>query len=496
MTTAIRIHPADNVAVAVEDLPGGAEVRAGDMTVTTAEAIPAGHKLALAPIAAGAAVVKYGYPIGHATAAIAPGAHAHTHNVATNLAGAATLTYNPPEPYKLPAPRAPKTFDGFVHDDGRVGIRNEIWIVPTVGCVNGVATAVAAAARERFAAVAIDGVYAITHPLGCSQVGEDHRRTQRILAGLVHHPNAAGVLIVGLGCETNHLASFTEVVGAVDPARVATINAQDVDDEVAESLRRLEPIVRRAGAMRRRALPLSSLRIALKCGGSDGFSGITANPLVGAVADRVVAAGGTAMLTEVPEMFGAEAALLGRCASRALFDAALGMINDFRAFFASRGVAIDKNPSPGNRAGGITTLEEKSLGCVTKGGHGPITDVLTYGGRVERPGVTLVDGPGDDMVAVTNLAAAGAHLVLFTTGRGTPLSGPAPTIKIATNARLAAAKGRWIDFDASPLLAGEPLDTLADALLARVLAVAGGQRTANERNGIRQIAIFTDGVTL
>ncbi|MFW6154737.1 MAG: UxaA family hydrolase [Planctomycetota bacterium] len=496
MATIIRIQPADNVAVAVEALDAGCEARAGDVRIRTVEAVPAGHKVALAPIADGAAIVKYGYPIGHATEAIAPGAHVHTHNVATTLTGTAALTYRPAEPPALPEPSAPKTFDGFVHDDGRVGIRNEIWILPTVGCVDGIATALADAARERFADVAIDGVHAFTHPLGCSQVGEDHRRTQRILANLVHHPNAAGVLVVGLGCETNHLASFAEVLGEVDPARLATLNAQDVDDEIAEGLRRLDPIVRRAGAIRRRPVPLASLRVALKCGGSDGFSGITANPLVGAVADHVVAAGGTAMLTEVPEMFGAEAPLLSRCDSPEVFDAALKMINDFRAWFASRGVAIDKNPSPGNRAGGITTLEEKSLGCVTKGGHGLITDVLTYGRRGGRPGVNLVDGPGDDMVAVTNLAAAGAHLVLFTTGRGTPLSGPAPTIKIATNARLAAAKARWIDVDASPLLTGEPLDTLADGLLARVLAVASGERTANERNGIRQIAIFTDGVTL
>ncbi|NLF32438.1 MAG: altronate dehydratase, partial [Planctomycetes bacterium] len=494
MAAVIRIHPADNVAVAVEAIEAAGEVRAGGATVTAVEAIPPGHKVAMAPVAAGDPVVKYGYPIGHATAAIAPGAHVHTHNVATNLAGRTALKYAPASPADLPTPSA-TTFEGFLRGDGRVGIRNEIWIVPTVGCVNGVAEALAAAARQRFADAGIDGVYAFTHPLGCSQVGEDHRRTQRILAGLVHHPNAAGVLVLGLGCEENHLASFAEVLGPADPARVAMVNSQDVDDEIAEGLRRLDPIVRRAAAMRRQSVPLSSLCIALKCGGSDGFSGITANPLVGAVADRIVAAGGSALLTEVPEMFGAEAPLLGRCAGPEVFDAALRMINDFRAWFVAHGVSVDKNPSPGNRAGGITTLEEKSLGCVTKGGRGPITDVLTYGQRVRRPGVSLVDGPGDDMVAVTTLAAAGAHLVLFTTGRGTPLSGPAPTIKVATNARLAAAKGRWIDFDAAPILAGEPIDTLADALLADVLAVAGGRRTANERSGIRQIAIFTDGVT-
>jgi len=493
----IRIHAADTVAVALETLPTGHTCRFDDISVTTAAAVAAGHKIALAAIAPGENIIKYGQPIGHATAPIAPGEHVHIHNMATNLSETSDYTYEPAAPPEPPRVPDDLTFDGYVRADGRVGIRNEIWIVPTVGCVNAQAEMLARQASERFGGEGIDGFHALTHPLGCSQLGADHQQTQHLLAALVRHPNAGGVLVLGLGCENNNIAAFREVLGETDPQRVIFLNAQDVVDEIFEGMGILEQLAGRVRAERRQSVPAGKLCVGLKCGGSDGLSGVTANPLVGAVSDRLVAAGAATILTEIPETFGAEPLLLRRCVSRDVFDRSVGMIDGFKRYFANHGQPIDKNPSPGNLDGGITTLEEKSLGCIQKGGSGPLVDALAYAAPVRRPGLHLLDGPGNDMVAVTNLAAAGAQLILFTTGRGTPLGAPVPTVKIATNTPMARRKPHWIDFDAGRLLTGEAIDALAADLLGRILAVASGTRqTANERVGSRDIAIFTNGVTL
>jgi altronate hydrolase len=493
----LRIHPNDTVAVALEALPAGRACRVGDLTVTTAAAIGAGHKIALVTIARGEPVIKYGQPIGHATEPIAPGQHVHTHNMATNLTGITEYAYEPFGPPEMLEVSGDVTFDGYVRPDGRVGIRNEIWIIPTVGCINGVAETLARQATQRYSGDGLDGFYALTHPLGCSQLGADHEQTQRLLAALVGHPNAGGVLVLGLGCENNNIPAFREVLGPTDPQRVVFLNAQDVADELAEGMRVLGQLAGRVGAMGREPVPVAKLCVGLKCGGSDGLSGVTANPLVGAVADRLGAMGAATILTEIPEVFGAEPLLLGRCATRDVFDRAVRVINDFKAYFASHGQPIDKNPSPGNLDGGITTLEEKSLGCIQKGGAGTIVGVLGYGEPVTRSGLHLLDGPGNDMVAVTNLTAAGAQVILFTTGRGTPLGAPAPTLKIATNSALARAKPHWIDFDAGVLLGGTTMDDVAAALVQLVLDTASGRlQAANERNGWRDIAIFTTGVTL
>ena len=485
MMHALRIHPTDDVAVAVEAVKKGEAV----LGVTAREDIPAGHKLALRPIQAGETVLKYGMPIGHATRPIAAGDWVHSHNLATSLSGEQTYRY---EPSPIPAPTPFEgQFMGYLRADGRVGVRNELWIIPTVGCVNGAAQKLAERARTELGVPAC----ALTHPYGCSQLGEDYANTQRLLCALVRHPNAGGVLVLGLGCENNHLGVFREALGEVDPDRVRFLNAQDVPDEVEAgmtALRELAEIMRRD---ERTPQPLSRLVLGLKCGGSDGYSGLTANPLLGALCDGVCAAGGSALLTEVPEMFGAETLLMARCVNEQVFEDTVDLINGFKRYFEAHHQPVYENPSPGNKAGGITTLEEKSLGCTQKGGVGPVCDVLAYAQPHRTRGLSLVYGPGNDICACTALAAAGAQLILFTTGRGTPLGSPVPVLKVATNHALAAKKQGWIDFDAESVLE-EPMAQVAQRLLRLALETASGRETCSERRGYRDLAIFKDGVTL
>ena len=441
-----------------------------------------GHKYALRDIAKGEDVIKYGNPIGHATEDIKKDEHVHTHNMKTNLAGELAYEFSGDFP-PMAREESGKTFMGYVRENGDVGIRNDIWIVNTVGCVNKIAKKLAE----------LTGAFYFEHPFGCSQLGGDHAVTQKILAGLVHHPNAGGVLVLGLGCENNNIDEFKKAIGEYNEKRVRFLNTQDHDDEIAEGVRIINELKAYADGFKREPLPISKLKLGLKCGGSDGLSGITANPLVGRLSDRVIAAGGSCVLTEVPEMFGAEHLLMQRCESREVFDKTVRLINDFKAYFIAHNQVVYENPSPGNKAGGITTLEEKSLGCVQKGGSAEVVDVLTYGDRLTKNGLSLLNGPGNDIVAVTNLTAAGVHIVLFTTGRGTPLGGPVPTVKIATNKSLAERKSGWIDFDASPTLDGSDL---SDVLLDYIISVANGEETTNEKNNYREISIFKDGVTL
>jgi len=441
-----------------------------------------GHKYALRDIAKGENIIKYGNPIGHATADIKAGEHVHTHNVKTNLSDNLTYTYEPGD-LSFPVSNGGRTFQGYVRANGDVGIRNEIWIINTVGCVNKIA--------EKLAA--LTGAYAFPHPFGCSQLGEDQALTQKILRGLVNHPNAAGVLVLGLGCENNNIPLFKEVLGEYDPQRVKFLICQEATDEIAEGVKLIEELQAYAAQFKPTELPASRLRVGLKCGGSDGYSGITANPLVGRFSDSLIAMGGSCILSEVPEMFGAEHLLMQRAESREVFEKTVSLINDFKDYYKRHDQVVYENPSPGNKKGGITTLEEKSLGCVQKAGSAPVVDVLDYGDTVKKNGLSLLNGPGNDIVAITNLTAAGAHLVLFTTGRGTPLGGPVPTVKVATNNHLATYKENWIDFDASPVLEGKDID---EAFLDYVLDVASGKQTKNEQRGYREISIFKDGVTL
>ena len=467
----LRIHPEDNVAVDIES----------------------GHKYALAGIAEGENVIKYGFPIGHATQPIAKGEHVHTHNLKTNLKEKLSYTYQPKRGgQKSESERNGNSFvneqkndyvNAYVRGNGDIGIRNDIWIINTVGCVNKIA--------ERLSA--LTGAFSFPHPFGCSQLGDDHKTTQLILKGLVEHPNAGGVLVLGLGCENNNIAQFREVLGAVDERRVKFLNTQDVSDEIAEGVKLIEELQAYAATFTRQPVPVSKLKVGLKCGGSDGFSGITANPLIGQFSDRLIAAGGSTVLTEVPEMFGAETILMDRCVDEGIFNKTVRLINDFKDYYTRHNQVIYENPSPGNKAGGITTLEEKSLGCTQKGGSAQVVDVLDYGDKLSKNGLNLLNGPGNDMVAVTNLVAAGCHIVLFSTGRGTPLGGPVPTIKIATNSALAEKKPEWIDFNAGPMLEGRDL---ADELFDYVVKVANGEETNNEKHGYREISIFKEGVVL
>ena len=492
----VRLHPSDDVAVALHDLPAGG---AGEGVAVRSD-IPAGHKFALRPLDAGSPVMKYGFPIGIATQAIAPGEHVHTHNVRSGLD--ANLAYDSlaPHPVDAAPQRSTRTFDGYRCPDGRAAIRNEIWIINTVGCVNMVAQRMAMMATQRLADSHpnVTGIHTFVHPFGCSQLGDDLTRTQDCLAGLINHPNAAGVLVLGLGCENNQLRLQLERAGVGESDRLRFFNTQDVPDELEHGLGILAELADAADRSTREPIPQSELILAMKCGGSDGFSGITANPLLGVLADRHCGLGGTAMLSEVPEMFGAEQVLLERADSQPTFDELVGMVNRFKDYFRKHDQPVFENPSPGNKAGGITTLEEKSLGCVQKGGRAPVRQILDYG-RPATPGLgglALVNAPGNDGTSCTAMTAAGAHIVLFTTGRGTPLGVPAPTMKIATNSRLAAQKPSWIDFDAGRLLDGVPMDTLADEIEDLTLRIASGEPTRNESNGYREIAIWKTGVTV
>lgn len=444
--------------------------------------ISSGHKYAIKDIKKGENVIKYGCPIGHATEDIKVGDHVHTHNVKTNLSSVLDYTYEP-EFYEIKTFSDNKSFYGYVREDGSVGIRNEIWIINTVGCVNKTA--------EKLAN--LTGARAFTHPFGCSQMGGDQETTQKVLKGLVNHPNAGGVLVLGLGCENNNIEVFKKVLGSWNEKRVKFLNCQDSKDEISDGVKIINELQEYANSFSREKLPISKLKIGLKCGGSDGFSGITANPLVGRISDKLVGYGGSTVLTEVPEMFGAEHLLMKRAESKEIFDKTVKLINDFKDYYAKNNQVIYENPSPGNKAGGITTLEEKSLGCIQKGGLSKVVDVLDYGDVLTQNGLSLLNGPGNDIVACTNLTCAGVHVILFTTGRGTPLGAPVPTIKISTNKTLSEKKANWIDFDASPILEG---DDSTDALFDYIIEVANGTETKNEINGYREISIFKSGVTL
>ncbi len=490
----LRVHPRDNVLVALRDVQAGETVRSTTDVLTASTQVPRGHKIAAAAISSGAAVHKYGWPIGRATRDIEPGEHVHTHNLTTALTAHEDYAYVAPAPTPTSGAPDTHTFLGYPRPNGRVGTRNELWVLCTVGCVAHTARRIAEIAGERLKG-RVDGVHALTHPFGCSQLGDDLQHTRQILASLAAHPNAGGVLVVGLGCENNQLAALL-AAASLDPSRIRSFNAQAVGDEVAEGVSALEELAGLLEQDKRVPRPLSDLVLGLKCGGSDAFSGLTANPLVGRMSTVLALAGGTPILTEIPEIFGAERTLMARAVDQTVFNDTAKLVNDFKHYFTAAGQRVSENPSPGNQAGGITTLEEKSLGAVQKAGDAPLTQVLRYGERIRRSGLALLESPGNDAVSSTALAAAGATVLLFTTGRGTPLGFPAPTLKISSNSALAQAKPRWIDFDAGALLSGARMDELAQSLLELVIATASGKLTRAEQNGEREVAIWKTGVTL
>ncbi|WP_034944687.1 UxaA family hydrolase [Erwinia oleae] len=496
MQSIIQIHTTDNVAVALRDLDTGDRVQVGDYAVVLAQPVARGHKFALRTIAEGEDIIKYGLPIGHAKTTIAAGTHIHSQNGKTNLSDLDSYQYRPAF-VSVPAQPADRDVQIFRRKNGQVGIRNELWLIPTVGCVNGIARQIQTRfLKETNDAEGIDGVYLFTHPFGCSQLGDDHVNTRTMLQNMVRHPNAGAVLVIGLGCENNQVDVFRETLGDIDDERVRFMTLQKFDDEVEAGLVRLRELFAVMRNDRRERGRLSELKFGLECGGSDGLSGITANPLLGRFSDYVIANGGTSVLTEVPEMFGAERILMSRCRDEQTFEKTVQMVNDFKQYFIEHHQPIYENPSPGNKAGGITTLEEKSLGCTQKAGQSPVMDVLKYGELLSTPGLNLLSAPGNDAVATSALAGAGCHMVLFSTGRGTPYGGFVPTVKLATNSELAAKKPHWIDFDAGRLIHDVSMDQLLEEFVDLIVAIADGSKTKNELNDFRELAIFKSGVTL
>ena len=494
----ILVHDGDFAAVALAELKAGETYTVAGQTVTLTDDIPFGHKVALREIKAGENVIKYGNPLGHATQDIHVGQHIHTHNMATNLDGHIEYAYQPDEAAlaAFGGVTEQATFEGYPRSDGKVGVRNELWIVPTVGCVNMTAQRLADMAKAEFAG-RFDDIRAYTHNMGCSQLGDDQANTMKLLAGLIHNPNAGGVLVLSLGCENNNLDVFAPYLGEVDESRVKFLVTQEVEDEYEAGMALLRELDKNAGGMARQTVPASKLVIGFKCGGSDAFSGVTANPLCGRLCDRVVRNGGSCVLTEVPEMFGAEHLLMARAVDEDTFAQTVDLINDYKDYFTRHGQVIYENPSPGNKAGGISTLEEKSLGCVQKGGSAPVVGVLGYGDPVEKNGLNLLTGSGNDQVSCTNLTCSGATIICFTTGRGNPFGAPVPTVKVSSNSALAARKPHWIDFNAGQILDGASWEQASDAFFRYILDVASGRvQTNNEKNGYKEISVFRDGVIL
>ncbi|MCQ2258143.1 MAG: altronate dehydratase family protein [Bacteroidaceae bacterium] len=498
----IKINPADNVAVAIDAIKAGENVIIDNEKISVNNDIPAGHKFLLTDLKKGENVIKYGYPIGHILEDKRKGDFVCHDNIKTNLAGLLDYEYNPVAEEELTNPayeewftKEQLTFKGYRRKNGEVGIRNEVWIVPTVGCVNGVVNQL----RDQLIAEKGTSIRIVSYPhnYGCSQLSEDHENTRMVLRDLVLHPNAGAVLVVGLGCENNQPDKFEETLGDYDKDRIRFMVTQKVKgDEVEygmEILRELYSIVEKD---ERTDIPLSELRVGLKCGGSDGFSGITANPLLGVFSDFIVSQGGTTVLTEVPEMFGAETILMNRCESKELFEKTVTLVNDFKQYFLSHGEPVGENPSPGNKAGGISTLEEKALGCTQKCGKSAVKGVLPYGDRLSIKGLNLLSAPGNDLVASTALAAAGCHIVLFTTGRGTPFGTFVPTMKVSTNSSLAENKPTWIDFNAGTIAEGESMENVFKRFAQKVIEIASGESTWNEKKNYQEIAIFKTGVTL
>ncbi|MDR1831448.1 MAG: altronate dehydratase family protein [Fusobacteriaceae bacterium] len=496
MKELIQLHPTDNVIIALRDFKAGERISFGNETLTLTEDIPRRHKIALRDIAEGRQVIKYGFPIGHATTAIVKGGWVHTHNVKTNLKDTQTYEYRPKFAEHL-FTDAPREVNIYRRKNGGAGIRNELWIIPTVGCVNAIGQRIMEAFLREAGPLSIDGVNVLTHNYGCSQLGEDHANTRTILQDTVKHPNAGGVLVLGLGCENNQMAEFVKTLGDYDPKRVKFLVAQEAGDEIAAGKNLLLELYAEMKNDKREKASIAEISFGLECGGSDGFSGITANPMLGLFSDYVISQGGTTVLTEVPEMFGAETLLMERCKDRATFEKCVLLINNFKEFFLKNGQEIYENPSPGNKRGGITSLEDKSLGCTQKSGGSPVADVLRYGETLKTKGLNLLSAPGNDLVATTALLAAGCQLVLFTTGLGNPYGGYGPTVKISTNTQLYEKKPAWIDFDAGRLVTEDlTMEDLTREFIDYIVGVVNGERVCNEKNNFREIAIFKSGVTL
>ena len=495
LATFLKINPSDSVVVCLQPKKKGDTIEIDGIQIVVNQDTPAGHKILIKDTAKGENIIKYGYPIGHAMKDLKAGDWVNEKNLKTNLEGKLDYTYRPVN-QELNIKKENRSFKGYIRKNGDVGIRNEIWIVPTVGCVNGIAERLVKKLKAETQMKGVDAIYAWHHNYGCSQLSDDHENTRKILRDICLHPNAGAVLVLSLGCENNQPEEFMKMLGDYDENRIRLLVTQKVDDEMEAGMAILRELYEIAKQDKREEVPVSKLRVGLKCGGSDGFSGITANPLVGEFSDWLVAQGGSSVLTEVPEMFGAETILMNRCRTEKLFNQTVSMVNNFKEYFLSHGEPVGENPSPGNKAGGISTLEDKALGCTQKCGKAPVSGVMEYGDRLQHSGLNLLSAPGNDLVAATALASCGCHLVLFTTGRGTPFGTFVPTMKIATNPDLAQRKKNWIDFSAGQLLEGRTMQDLLPELIDKILSIASGELAKNEENDYREIAIFKNGVTL
>ena len=488
-----KIHENDNVAVALKELPAGTKLTINGKSIVLTDTIPPGHKFTITSVEKEKPIIKYGFPIGNAKTSLQPGTWVHTHNLKTNLNDITEYTYKPTHSTLKETEEV--FFQGYKRDNHKVGIRNEIWIIPTVGCVNAISKALAAQAKLMIQGN-VEDIIAFPHPYGCSQMGDDQENTRKILSNLVNHPNAGGVLVLGLGCENSNIQILKEYIGEYDENRVKFLQCQDVEDEMDTGLKLLEELIEYAKDFQREDISVKELIVGMKCGGSDGFSGLTANPLVGSFSDWLISKGGTTILTEVPEMFGAETILMNRCKDEETYNKTVKMVNQFKEYFKFHNQVIYENPSPGNKEGGISTLEDKSLGCTQKSGSATIMDVLEYGETIKTKGLNLLSAPGNDLVAATALAAAGAHIVLFTTGRGTPFACPVPTVKIASNTNLSNKKNNWIDFNAGSLLEEQTIEELTKNFSEYLQNIASGQKVKSEKAGFQDMAIFKQGVTL
>ncbi|MFA9462830.1 MAG: UxaA family hydrolase [Velocimicrobium sp.] len=493
MQDIIKIHPTDNVVVALKPIQKGEVFTIDGFKIAAKEEIQQGHKIAICSIGLGEEVIKYGFRIGYSKQKIEAGESVHIHNLKTGLGDLLEYSYNPTKVNLKETKHS--YFDGYRRENGTVGVRNEIWIIPTVGCVNSIAQSLEKSAKALIKG-SVEEIVTFTHPYGCSQMGDDQENTRIVLADMIKHPNAGGVLVLGLGCENSNISILKDYIGDYDPNRVKFLQCQDIENEMEEGMKLLDELASFAGTFSREKIDASELIIGMKCGGSDGLSGITANPIVGSFSDLLIAKGGTTILTEVPEMFGAETLLMNRCETKELFNKTVDLINNFKNYYTSHNQTIYENPSPGNKKGGISTLEDKSLGCTQKSGSALIRGVLDYGEIVTQRGLNLLSAPGNDLVASTALAISGAHIILFTTGRGTPFASPVPTVKLSSNTKISEFKSSWIDFNAGKMIEDTTKEELVNQLFDYVLKVASGEKVKAEIAGFHDMAIFKQGVTL
>ena len=485
----VLLNPRDSVVVALRGFQAGDTLALGEEAIQLLDSVPPGHKVAIRPVAAGEPIFKFGWSIGVATKPIRVGQHVHTQNVKCDhhIDLEAISTDVPAELPRLEG----HTFEGFRRADGRVGTRNYLAVISNVNCSASVARMIASRFDQQTLAAFpnVDGVISFRHEGGCAMAfnGSRHRMLSRVLGGMARHPNIGGFLLVGLGCEQgtlDHLVQSQGLQGEAVPV-LSIQSAGGTSKTVERGVEIAAGLLKQVNGFQRETVPASHLVLGTECGGSDGYSGITANPALGAAADRLVACGGTAILSETSEIFGAEHLLTRRARSRAVAEKLLERIEWWKWYCSNYGEELDNNPSVGNKAGGLTTITEKSLGAVSKGGTTPLEAVYEYAEPVQQQGFVVMDTPGFDPASVTGMVAGGANLIAFTTGRGSCFgSKPTPTFKIASNTRLFQQLPEDMDFNAGQVVEGRSVDEVGQELFSRLLDTASGKPTCSEALGI------------